>query len=151
MVATQSAVIVEFGSGLSLALITMPLMWMIRGNLLTRSKKIARLWYAPSSCRLIGTSTWSCLATGVGEGLKLRMVRFDWTAIVCSRRSRSPMSFSSGSTFLSVSSRVSRSATSARNCGRRCAIAWLLRMSTWSASSLRCRWIISSFIGVTYR
>ena len=43
VVATQVAVIVEFGSGLSLPLTSSPLMFTMRVNLPTRSKKIARL------------------------------------------------------------------------------------------------------------
>ena len=44
VVATQLAVIVEFGSGLSLAFTSSALMLMMRVNFPTRSKKVARLW-----------------------------------------------------------------------------------------------------------
>ena len=63
VVATQVAVIVEFGSGLSLPSTSSALMFTMRVNLPTRSKKIARLWYVPSSSSAIGHSAWSCLVT----------------------------------------------------------------------------------------
>ena len=49
VVAVALAVIVEFAAGLSLPLMSSPLMLTMRVNLPTRSKKIARLWYVPSS------------------------------------------------------------------------------------------------------
>ena len=45
-------------------------MFTIRVNLPTRSKKMARLWYVPSSSSEIGHSACSCLVT-VADGLKL--------------------------------------------------------------------------------
>ena len=70
------AVIVEFGSGFVFPWMSTPVMFTIRVNLPTRSKKIARLWYVPSSSKLIGHSACICLVT-TGAGLNPLIVRFD--------------------------------------------------------------------------
>src|SRR5215213_9679618 len=75
VVATHSTEMVEVASGFSFARILMLLTLMIRENLLTRSKNIARLWYVPSSCSAIGHSACNCLVTD-GDGLNPWIARF---------------------------------------------------------------------------
>src|SRR5436190_8229121 len=110
VVATHDAVMVDVGVGLSFPFRVKPLMLTMRVNLPMRSKNIARLWYVPSSSRVIGHSACSCLVTAA-PGLKLLIVRFDCAATVCIRFRRSAASFSSGSTALRLARRVSSSAT----------------------------------------
>ena len=97
VVAVHDATIVAPAEASSCGRIDRPVTLMMRGNLLTRSRKYPRSWYVPSSCRPIGHSAWSSRVV-IACGENPRIVRFDCVAIAWTRRRRSATSRSSGRT-----------------------------------------------------
>src|SRR5882672_7156897 len=79
------------------------------------------------------------------------MVRLDWVAIPWMRRSKSPTSFSVGSTGRSRSSCVSSAATCRRNSGRLRAVAKPRLISARIVVSCASRWSMVSCTGFAYQ